>query len=426
MKRRDSILFKLDLLFGMTLLLMVIAGFFLLRFEAHNYQRFAAKEAMGVLRELFYTHGFDDPKLRDDLLLEAGFVPSQCEEARYKGRPLKKRRFKPHFRDRDNHHHHDEDHHKMHPPRGFKHPELRMYHGDLHLITRHRVYEYQDTRYFKWAIFGGLGLFGLFLFGIHRTLRRSMSPLKHLEREIGRFAQGEEGIDTRLERHDEVAVVSNAFDDAVRRIKRMQSSRTMMFRHLMHELNTPLLKLRFYAEGLKEGEIKHGISRTIHRLESIMQELIDVEHIGSEGYVLTKERYRVRDLIDEALELLECDEDVVACQAHLGELKGDYKLTTIIFKNVIDNGIKHASKEGVRIEAVQNGVMFSNAGDALAKPLEYYCEPFVRGDDVKHHGFGLGLYLMNEGCKRQGWRLLYEHDSGVNRFTITWHLDQDS
>ncbi|MEJ2469357.1 MAG: HAMP domain-containing protein, partial [Campylobacterales bacterium] len=82
---------------------------------------------------------------------------------------------------------------------------------------------------------------------LYRYMSGSIEPLQNLHRQIRRFANGEKGIDTKVEGSDEVAQVANAFHESVGKIEALQRSRSLFLRNVMHELKTPISKGKLLA-----------------------------------------------------------------------------------------------------------------------------------------------------------------------------------
>ncbi len=264
-------------------------------------------------------------------------------------------------------------------------------------------------------IFGAI-LIVLFLAYLWTISR--LTPIKKLKTEIDKFARGDLNIDSRMDRGDEISEVANAFDHAVGEIRKLNTSRKLFLRNIMHELKTPITKGMLSAEMLPPGKQKERLISVFQRLESLLNEFIAIEQITVDGSYLNKRVYRIIDIIDEAIDISMADRNSIemTIQEDL-QLKVDFKLFSIAIKNMIDNGIKYSENSKVHIFAEDDGIEFLSKGKELEHDLDYYIEPFTQGNSNKaNKSFGLGLYIVDSILKAHKMELAYEYRNGYNIF----------
>ncbi len=263
-------------------------------------------------------------------------------------------------------------------------------------------------------IFGSIliVLFIAYLWTISR-----LNPIKKLKTEIDKFAKGDLNINCVMDRGDEISEVANAFNHAVDEIKKLNNSRKLFLRNIMHELKTPITKGMISAEMLEQSKQKERLISIFQRLESLLNEFIAIEQITVDGSYLNKRIYRIIDIIDEAIDisLVEKNSIEMTIQEDM-QLKVDFKLFSIAIKNMIDNGIKYSIDNKVHIFAEDDGIEFLSLGKKLQYDLSYYLEPFTQGSDKKTKSFGLGLYIVDSILKAHKMELSYTHKNGYNIF----------
>ncbi len=266
-------------------------------------------------------------------------------------------------------------------------------------------------------IFGGI-LFALFL--TYLWTIRKIKPIKKIKAEIDKFAGGDLDIDCRMETNDEIAEVGNAFTHAVEEIRKLNNSRRLFLRNIMHELKTPITKGMISAEMLEDGKQKERLISVFQRLESLLNEFSAIEQITIDGSHLKKRLYRLVDVIDEAIDLSMADPRQIetTLQRDLA-LKVDFKLFSIAIKNMIDNGIKYSEDGRVRIYANSHAISFLSRGERLEHPLSYYTEPFTQGSGSDPKSFGLGLYIVDSILKAHHLKLEYNFQEGYNIFKFS-------
>ena len=263
-------------------------------------------------------------------------------------------------------------------------------------------------------IFGSIFivLFIAYLWTISR-----LNPIKKLKQEIDKFAKGDLEIDCKMDRGDEISEVANAFNNAVNEIKKLNNSRKLFLRNIMHELKTPITKGMLSAEMLPPGKQKQRLISVFQRLESLLNEFIAIEQITVDGSYLNKRVYRIIDIIDEAIDLSMAERKNIELTLQEDmQLKVDFKLFSIAIKNMIDNGIKYSVDNKVLIYAEEDGIDFLSKGKRLEHDLDYYIEPFTQGSNRNSKSFGLGLYIVDSILKAHKMKLAYEYKNGYNIF----------
>ena len=97
----------------------------------------------------------------------------------------------------------------------------------------------------------------------------------------------------------------------------------------------------------------------------------------------------------------------------------DPKLMLIVFKNLIDNGIKFADDRHLIVESDKGKIVFRNLGAKLDEPSERYFDPFFKETSIRNaKGSGIGLFLAKKISNAHGLSLTYEHQDGYNCFIL--------
>jgi len=247
---------------------------------------------------------------------------------------------------------------------------------------------------------------------------KKLRPLKELKYKIDKFAKGELDIDTKIQGNDEISDVANAFDNAVKKIKKLNNSRELFLRNIMHELKTPITKGRISAEMLEDGKNKKRLINTFERLLNLINEFAAIERLSSGFWIKHFTQFRLVDIIDEALDLAMVNKEFVLLDIEKEmNLRVDFKLFSIAIKNMIDNAIKYSPDNFVKIVADKKRIEFINKGEKLKNPLTYYLEPFC-SEGGKKDSFGLGLYIVDQILKAHKLSLSYRHENGMNIFVF--------
>ena len=276
--------------------------------------------------------------------------------------------------------------------------------------------DYQPYRYDLIKIIFGV-VFVIIITAYILTIRK-LKPLGKVTRQMDRFDKGDLEIDCKTDGEDEIAQVSNAFHNAVAQINKLNQSRQLFLRNIMHELKTPITKGRISAEMLDNGKQKDRLIGAFEKLELLINEFASIEQITSGEGIKNVKPYRLIDMLDEAVDLamvspsqvdITIEDEIV--------LHVDFRLFTTAMKNMIDNGIKYSIDQKMSIVANKSKISFISQGNPLKYDLSHYLEPFVQ-EKTSHQSFGLGLYIVHHIVKAHHLEFTYEHKESYNYFNF--------
>ncbi len=237
-----------------------------------------------------------------------------------------------------------------------------------------------------------------------------LQPLRAVTKKLRRYAAGDRDLSFAIKGSDEIATLANELERARKSINALIESRTMFLRNVMHELKTPIAKGRITTEMLQEIKQKQRLKRVFIRLESLINEFALIEEVSSGAGHIDKKRYRLADIVDEAIDQSMLDSNNI--ESNIDDTQWivcDFKLMATAFKNMIDNGVKYSTDGKIVITSSPDGsVLFSNRGRELNRALEYYIQPFSKESSSKD-SFGLGLYLVNAILTLHSVKLGYRH-----------------
>ncbi|WP_345969153.1 ArsS family sensor histidine kinase [Sulfurimonas sp. HSL1-6] len=255
---------------------------------------------------------------------------------------------------------------------------------------------------------------------LYRYMSGSIEPLQNLHRQILRFADGEKGIDTKVEGSDEVAQVANAFHDSVQKIEALQRSRSLFLRNVMHELKTPISKGKLLAHLLEiNPKDKAILEELFEQMQGHLNDLARVESLTARHLQLDIRFYACIDVLDQAIDLLDVPRSELEITVGNEKIMVDFDLFAYALKNLIDNAVKYASHRPVSIAFAENCLRIANAGEPFKEEYTHYLKAYQR--DLSQHsleGMGLGLYIVNEIVTRHGYALRYAYEEGQHVFKI--------
>lgn len=249
-------------------------------------------------------------------------------------------------------------------------------------------------------------------------LINKLSPLNRLKTNIQKFSKGNLDIDTSCNGKDEISEVSNEFNKAIKEIKQLSESRNLFLRNIMHELKTPITKGKLIESLIEEKEYKKLLSKVFERLEYLLHEFAKIEQITSNNVELNKDKYRLVDIIDQALDILMIEKNNITLNVKSNFLINvDFYLFSLVLKNLIDNAFKYGNTKPI-IDIEENYISISSEGKKLEKDFKEYLKPFSRKYETSTHSLGLGLYIIETILKLHELNLQYKYENNKNIFYI--------
>jgi signal transduction histidine kinase len=213
--------------------------------------------------------------------------------------------------------------------------------------------------------------------------------------------------------------------------------------HIAHELKTPLSVLSTYSEALQEEEGQNEsfrieaynvIQDEVERLSGLISNLLSITQIEMGNMVIDRQRVRIGDLLEDALENISRSDKErgidfqLNLQRDLPALALDKNLFRVAVNNLLTNAIKYSNDSGtVVISAEWNGesmfirVKDSGVGIAPQDQARIF-DKFYRSEaeEVRSKpGHGLGLSLAREIIALHQGNILVDSSPGEGtEFTI--------
>jgi two-component system, NtrC family, sensor histidine kinase KinB len=232
----------------------------------------------------------------------------------------------------------------------------------------------------------------------------------------------------------------------VTRLRRVDELRNNLVATVAHEFRTPLTSLRMAIHLIieqsagpiseQQADLLYAARDDCERLQSIVDELLDLARMQSGRIELNRRPTPVEALIDVAIEaartaaeqrqlLLEPE-----VMPGLGEVLVDRERVQLVFSNLLSNAIRHTQPGGqitVSAHAVDDAVRFAVADTGEGIPAEYHqsiFERFVRVSARAPGGAGLGLPIAKEIVEAHGGEIGVTSEPGKGStfwFTLPRH-----
>ncbi len=219
-------------------------------------------------------------------------------------------------------------------------------------------------------------------------------------------------------------------------IRRLETMRRDFVANVSHELKTPLTSIKGFVETLLEGALEDKensvnflkiINTHADRLNTLINDLLDLSHIESQEIVLKKEKFVIAKLVDEIMPGFksQAKKKAVEIKTELPqslEIVADKSKIEQVFTNLINNAIKYNKENGfVRIYsetfADKIKIVVEDSGSGIpAKDIPRIFERFYRVDKARSRqlgGTGLGLSIVKHIIELHGGNVGVESTEGL-------------
>ena len=227
-------------------------------------------------------------------------------------------------------------------------------------------------------------------------------------------------------RGDEIALLATTFNQMLDRIQNLVMGIKEMSDNIAHDLKSPVTRIRGIAEvtlttetGLDDyKEMAASTIEECDRLLDMINTMLVISETEAGVGKLKKEKIDMVAVIRDACELFQpLAEDkgvaVVCNDLDTFTLHGDIRLIQRMIANLMDNAIKHTSRNGsveLTVHTVDEksvAVSIKDTGIGISeKDLPHIFDRFYRGDPSRTHaGSGLGLSLAQAIAQAHGGKI---------------------
>ena len=265
----------------------------------------------------------------------------------------------------------------------------------------------------------------VFMFLLYWLLRHFLKPIRLMQERIYALEGGDLETEIDIIGEDELALLSKNFNTLIKEIKKLLKQKGRLLADVSHELRTPLAKMRLLSE-IDSLEQMGRINQQIDTLDSIITNILISDKLAAPYSNLDIEDISIRNLLQQGLELSKNKHVHIAPGADI-MVRCDAVKIAIVIKNLLDNAEKYAPSDNpVNIIYTHAQGLVSiqviDCGPGINENiLQQIMEPYVRGENLKKSGFGLGLSICKRimGAHNGNISVVNNIDVGAT-FTIQW------
>ena len=264
------------------------------------------------------------------------------------------------------------------------------------------------------------------------------NDMKNLKPEAAFHVQDEDEVGLLAEQinqvYEQLLATIRSLDEEKEHMLAVEKSKTVFLRSASHELKTPLSGLRILLENMQ-----YNIGKYKDRDKYLAEAVDKVDELsGMVRDIL--DTSKVQDLQEEEKQKLYAGGEIGAVLQEYAMQIADKKLEVTdsipedcllfmsrntfqkVWSNLIGNAVQYTEQGGqITIAADTDKIWIENSCTPLTEEqLAYIYEPFYRVDDTRaaSGGNGLGLYVVRELLKKEGFRYVFEPVEDGMRFTI--------
>lgn len=241
-------------------------------------------------------------------------------------------------------------------------------------------------------------------------------PFAKITRSIGDLQDGYDADYLHVYTYAETTLISDAFNQMLGRLKKLDDSRQEFVSNVSHELKTPLTSMKVLSDSLlsqKEApvelyrEFMGDLSEEIERENKIINDLLSLVKMDKTAAKMNIQSENVNELVERILKRLqplasEANVEVVYESVRPVTAEVDEVKLSLAISNLVENAIKYNREEGwvhVTLNADHKYFYIEVADSGIGIPegeTEHIFERFYRVD--KSHsresgGTGLGLSI---------------------------------
>jgi two-component system sensor histidine kinase CssS len=241
-------------------------------------------------------------------------------------------------------------------------------------------------------------------------------PLKKLSEDVRMISKRNWDRPISLNRSDEIGELADSIENMRKSLSEQDREQQSMLQFISHELKTPVMVIRSYAQAIKDGIYPAGdldsaidvIDKEIQRMDLRVKDLLFITRLEYlSRHDLEKEEVNLSELLEDTVGRFSFQRDDIDWNLNLKDFKTEVneEQLAIAIENILSNQIRYAKS---RIEVIMEVnereesllIRFANDGEKVAETkLEELFKPFNKGVGGEN---GLGLSITRRIIELHG------------------------
>jgi len=237
--------------------------------------------------------------------------------------------------------------------------------------------------------------------------RHLSKPLVVLEKRVEKLANHDWNEAVVVNRKDEIGKLGESIEELRNQLIQQDEAQQAFLQHVSHELKTPVMVIRSFAQAIKDGIYPKGdldcsvsvIDEEAERLEKRIGNLLYLTKLDYlSNHELSREIISLDSLTKEVVDRLSWNRPELEWHLNLSqvEINGDSELWRVVLENILDNQIRYAyseisislDKQGENIAALN---IWNDGPNMEPEVLDSLFSKFSKGYKGEH---GLGLAIV--------------------------------
>ncbi|KZE67201.1 histidine kinase [Fictibacillus phosphorivorans] len=233
---------------------------------------------------------------------------------------------------------------------------------------------------------------------------------------------------------DEFYVLSKQFEEMRQNLLRHDQAQKTFIQHASHELKTPIMTIKSYAQSVKDGimpketteDMMDVILRETQRMEKRVQNMLYYTKLDAVKLdVVTTENFNFGDLAEDIVERFRYQREDIDFEitGNHYKMNGDKEQWGILLDNLVQNALRYAHHT-IRLSAFYKGSEFVievfNDGEQITEVTgEEIFQPFRKGNKGQ---FGLGLAIVKRIAELHGGNVIAKNLQNGVAFQIKMQI----
>lgn len=254
-------------------------------------------------------------------------------------------------------------------------------------------------------------------------------PLTQMEQHVKHIANRNWNEPLDIKRDDEIGKLATSINTMRQQLIQQDETQQSMLQNISHELKTPVMVIRSYAQAIQDGIYPNGdlagsvkvIDEEGERLEKLTKQLLYLTRLD---YLANRKQEKndinLEKLIDKIVQRMSLKRPEITWQIELKPviIKGDEETIRVMIENILDNHLRYAERfmeiklmfDSIKSELI---LYFWNDGIEIeAHTLNQIFNPFNKGREGKS---GLGLTIVQRIMKIYQGKITLENErNGVS------------